>query len=70
MAQIKKSLDLDNKQKRIEELEADMEAPVDLSALCGGADAVGCGKNTWYIAGASIKKREKTACKIAGDVLR
>ena len=27
MAQIKKSLDLDNKQKRIEELEADMEAP-------------------------------------------
>ena len=24
---IKKSLDLDNKQKRIEELEADMEAP-------------------------------------------
>ena len=27
MEQIKKSLDLENKQKRIEELEADMEAP-------------------------------------------
>ena len=27
MAQIKNSLDLDNKQKRIEELEADMESP-------------------------------------------
>ena len=27
MTQIKNSLDLDNKQKRIEELEADMESP-------------------------------------------
>ena len=27
LQQIKNSLDLDNKQKRIEELEADMEAP-------------------------------------------
>ena len=35
MAQIKKSLDLDNKQKRIEELEADMET---IAPICQAAE--------------------------------
>ena len=42
-------------------------ATADLSALCGGKNAVRGGKNHGYHAGTDFQKGEKTACEIARE---